>query len=107
MIAVFIPLKSANTMNQPLCLFESWLVDVVCTPLVFSNIRYMLKKKRSPSKLAIKYKPDTPSAKEFRQQELLLTVTTEEGWQGSISADRAFAALVKMQEWALKPEFEF
>ena len=95
MVAVFIPLKSANTMNQPLRLFDSWLVDIVCTPLVFSNIRYILKKKRSPSKIAIKYKPDTPSAKEFRQQESLLTVTAEEGWQGSISADRASLHLSK------------
>lgn len=95
MVAVFIPLKSANTVNQPLRLSESWLVDVVCTPLVFSNVRYILKRKRSPSKIAIKHKPDTPSAKEFRQRESLLTVTAEEGGQGSISADRASLRLSK------------
>lgn len=32
---------------------------------------------------------DTPTAKKFRQQKSLLTVTAEEAWQGSSSANRA------------------
>lgn len=79
MVAVFIPLKSANTMNQPLCLFESWLVDLfVCTPLVFSSIRHILKK-REVKQDSHQVQTRHSNARKFRQQESLLTVAERAG----------------------------
>lgn len=43
---------------------------------------------------------DTPTARELRQQKSLLTVTVEEGWQGSSSAEYCCSCQSKSGLWS-------